>query len=594
VNRQSDNKEDLPSFATLVELLRWRALHQPDQTGYTFLADGDQQELRLTYKELDRRARHISAEINSLGAAGQPVLLVFPSGLDFIAAFFGCLYSGSIVVTAYPPRPNRQSDRVAVIIRDSGAKVIITQEKIRTIMKTSVEGLENIEHLQFLTIGDLDQCPDSTWNPADINADSLALIQYTSGSTAQPNGVMVSHGNILHNSLITATAYEASPTDICVGWLPMTHDMGLIGNMLQPLYIGCHYIFMTPEHFLVRPIRWLRAISKYQATASGGPNFAFDYCAQKIKPELRDELDLSHWDLAYTGAEIIRSETLERFSAAFAPCGFKPEAFYPCYGLAESTLFVTGGSKAALPVERYFNADALGEMRVASDEGNKKSSELSRALVGCGLPLLDQQVIIVDPETCSRCSGDQIGEIWISGPSVAKGYWRQSQKTEQVFNAYLKDSGGGPYLRSGDMGFIYDDELFISGRLKDLIIIAGANHFPADIEITVENCHQAVRSNCVGAISADIDGAERLIVIAEIDRHFLKEQKQENAEAAGVSITGLDNVMAAIRGAISRNHDLSVYDICFIRQSTIPKTSSAKIQRHVCRKRYLEGELILV
>jgi len=581
------NNENIPDVATLVGLLRWRALHQPDQIGYTFLADGDQQEISLTYKELDRRARQVSAVINSFGAAGQPVLIVLPSGLDFIVAFFGCLYSASIVVTAYPPRPNRPSERIGVIIRDSGATVVITKEKIRAVIASSDAGVEGVQNLSWITTDDLDNCAVSDWELPDVNADSLALLQYTSGSTAQPNGVMVSHGNILHNSRIIEVAFQHTSATVVVGWLPMTHDMGLIGNMLQPLYIGCRCIFMAPEHFLVRPVRWLRAISTYQATTSGGPNFAFDYCAQNIKPELREELDLSHWGLAFSGAEIVRPETLERFSTAFAQCGFNREAFYPCYGLAESTLIATGGSKMALPIERNFNADALGEMRVVPEHVGK-NSEKRRTLIGCGRPRLEQQVIIVNPDTCLRCSSDQIGEIWISGTSVAQGYWRQPHKTEQMFKGYLNDTGEGPFLRSGDLGFIHDDELFVSGRLKDIIIIAGTNHFPVDIEITVENCHSAVRSNCVAAIGVEVAGAERLGVVVEIERNYLKEAQEDDDGAA------LNGGRTAMREAISKNHDLSVYEICLIRQSTIPKTSSAKIQRHVCRNRYFAGELILV
>lgn len=553
------------SATTLIDVLRWRALHEPDVRAYTFLVDGEQEELRITYKELDRRARNIAALIQSIGAGQQPVLLMFPSGLEFIAAFFGCLYAGSIAVTAYPPRPNRSLERFGVIAQDSGAKVVITQDSIRSRIESSVAEMEGVKNLRWITIDNIDDDGEQDWTPPKIDEQSLAFLQYTSGSTARPKGTMISHGNILHNSRMISDAFQHTTSTVAVGWLPMTHDMGLIGYMLQPIYVGFRCILMSPEHFLVRPVRWLRAISRFKATTSGGPDFAYDYCSQKIKPELRDELDLSSWDLAFIGAEHVRPDTINRFSEVFAQCGFHREAFYPCYGLAESTLMVTGGSKSAPPVELSLN------------------TEKSRALIGCGHPWLDQEVIIVDPETCQRCPNDHIGEIWISGSSVAQGYWQQSPETEEVFHGNLRDTGEGPFLRSGDLGFMQDGDLFISGRLKDVIIIGGTNHFPIDIEITVEKSDRALRTNCVAAISIDVDGAERLVIIAEVDRHFLAAGKKQVIE----------NLTAAIRQAVSLNHDLSAHAICLIRQSTIAKTSSAKIQHHVCRKQYLAGELIL-
>lgn len=551
---------------TLIDVLRWRALHEPELQAYTFLADGEQEELCLTYKELDRHARRIATFFHSIGAHRKPVLLMFPSGLEFIAAFFGCLYAGSIAVTAYPPRPNRSLERFAVIARNSGAKVVITQESIRSRMESSVAEMGGGKDLRWITLDNIDDGSEEDWTPPDVDHRSLAFLQYTSGSTARPKGTMISHGNIMHNSRMISDAFQHTTSTVAVGWLPMTHDMGLIGYVLQPLYVGFRCILMSPEHFLVKPVRWLRAISRYKATTSGGPDFAYDYCSRKIKPELRGDLDLSSWDLAFTGAEHIRPDTIGRFSTAFEQCGFRREAFYPCYGLAESTLMVTGGAKSAQPVQL------------------SRNNEKDLALIGCGRPWLDQKVIIVDPDTCRRCSDNHVGEIWISGSSVAQGYWRQSQKSDEIFHCYLQDTEDGPYLRSGDLGFIQDGELFISGRLKDIIIIGGTNHFPIDIEITVENCHQALRTNCVAAVSIESDGAERLVIVAEIDRHFLTTGEDQ----------AIENVTAAIRQAVSQNHDLATQAICLIRQSTIAKTSSGKIQRHVCRKQYLSGELVRV
>ncbi len=596
VGQRPEQPDDSSTFATLVDLLRWRAVNEPERTGYTFLADGETKEIRLTYGELDRRAQSIAARIQEHGGAGQPVLIVLPSGLDFVAAFFGCLYAGSIAVTAYPPRPNRPADRIGVIVQDSGAQVIITQANIRPRISASVAQSHASQAFSWIEIDAAvdaeanSDSPAADWVEPNITGDSVALLQYTSGSTAQPNGTVVSHANILHNLELTRQAFEHTADSVVVGWLPMTHDMGLIGNMLQPLYVGCHCIFMAPEHFLIRPIRWLKAISRYQATTSGGPNFAYDYCAQKIKPEQIADLDLSHWSLAFSGAEPVRANTIEHFSSAFASIGFQREAFYPCYGLAECTLMVTGGDKAAAPVENYFNADALSDMRAVIEPDEKVNR---RALIGCGQPWLDLQLLIVDPDTRAACGDDQVGEIWIAGSSVAQGYWRQPETTAAVFAGYLQGDRQGPYLRTGDLGFIHAGQLFVSGRLKDLIIIAGANHFPVDLEISAENCHHAIRPNCVAAFSAEVDGAERLIIIAEIERHYLRDLDRSE-ESAGIGSRQLDQVKDAIRGGIAANHDLATYDICLVQQTTVPKTASGKIQRHLCRRQYLGGELSLV
>lgn len=588
MREQPENQFD---GATIVDVLRHRALREPEARGYTFLADGEQKEVALSYKELDRRARVIATMLRSAGAAGKPVLLVLPSGLEFIAAFFGCLYAGSIVVTAYPPRPNRPVQRLAVIAKDSGASVVLTLEAVRSQCETRVAELDDIQALNWITVDRIDGHESAEWLVPSIDEQSIALLQYTSGSTGLPKGTMVSHGNIMHNSKVIRMAFQHSHQSVVVGWLPMTHDMGLIGNMLQPLYVGCPLVFMAPEHFLIKPIRWLRAISRYRATTSGGPNFAYDYCSQRIKPELRDELDLSRWDLAFNGAEPIRSKTMERFTAEFSPYGFRRETFYPCYGLAESTLFVTGGSKSAAPVARRVDADELGSNRVVVRDNDDDSG---RVLTGCGQSWLDQHVVIVDPEDCRSCPEGSIGEIWIAGPSIAQGYWNNALETERAFEGFLKDNGQGPFLRSGDLGFFQDGELFVCGRLKDLIIISGSNHFPSDIELTVENCHHAIRPNSVAAVSADFDGVERLVVIAEIDRHFLTRSEDSGSDAQGRSTSGIEEIKTAIREGVARNHDLSAHEICLIRQSTLPRTASAKIQRHLCRNKFLAGELTLV
>jgi acyl-CoA synthetase (AMP-forming)/AMP-acid ligase II len=519
------------------------------------------------------------------------VLLVFPSGLEFIAAFFGCLYAASIPVPVSPTRPNRSSERFNAIARDSGASAILTLEALRARLQSSVSPAEEAARFRWLTVdGVTDPSRADDWVAPRIEAESVAFLQYTSGSTASPKGTIVSHANVLHNSRLIHEAFGSNEASVGVGWLPMTHDMGLIGDVMQPLYVGFPVVFMAPEHFLVKPIRWLRAISRYRATISGGPNFAYDFCSQRVKPEVREDLDLSSWELAFNGAEPVRPETIRRFSAEFSVCGFRREAFYPCYGLAESTLMVAG-AKLTPGAEKRFKTTALTSNRaVVADR-----LEDGRPFVGSGRAGIDQQIVIVDPETCERLSDGQIGEIWIRGPSVALGYWRRPEDTESVFRAYLRDDGAGPYLRSGDLGFLVDGELFITGRLKDLIIIAGANHFPADIEMTVEKCHSAIRANGVAAFSVDVSGAERLVVVAEIDHHHSRIQSALDGQSGdGRSTSDLQCVEDSIREAVARKHDLSVHMICLIRQATIPRTSSGKIQHHLCRQQYVSGGLDII
>ena len=331
---------------------------------------------------------------------------------------------------------------------------------------------------------------EGAWTEPQVTPESLAFLQYTSGSTSSPKGVMVSHGNILHNEGLIQRAFRQTARSTIVGWLPVYHDMGLIGNVIQPLYVGAACVLMSPVAFLQSPLRWLQAITRYRATTSGGPNFAFDLCARKVRQAQRDTLDLSSWQVAYNGAEPIRLETLERFSAAFEPCGFRREAFLPCYGLAEATLLVSGSLRTASPRVEHVQAVGLESHRVVeAAAGDGKAVPL----VGCGEVTDGQELVIVHPDSSRRCAPDQVGEIWVAGPSIARGYWNRPEETERNFHARLAETGGGTFLRTGDLGFLKDGELFITGRLKDLVIIRGLNHYPQDIEQTVEKAHATLR-----------------------------------------------------------------------------------------------------
>ena len=559
---------------TLVEILRWRAQYQPDQRAYTFLVDGESKEVHLTYAELDQQARAIAARLREMGAIGERALLLYPPGLDFIAAFFGCLYAGVVAVPSYPPRRKRPSPRLQAIVRDAEPAVVLSDVTIREQVQQYAS--DELPDLPWLVTDQINLSESSEWQEANISSESLAFLQYTSGSTATPKGVMLSHGNLLHNLAIIQEGFEITPFSQGVIWLPPYHDMGLIGGILEPLYAGFPVTLMSPVAFLQKPIRWLRAVSHYKGTISGGPNFAYDLCVEKITPQERATLDLSSWQVAFNGAEPIRNETLERFSKAFEPAGFRHEAFYPCYGLAEGTLIVSGGMKSHPPIIYQVDGHALIENKVIeSDHGT--------TLVGCGTSKLGQKIMIVDPQSSTLSTDGQIGEIWVSGASVAKGYWNRAEQTKQTFEAYLLDTDDVPFLRTGDLGFFHHGELFITGRLKDLIIIRGRNHYPQDIELTVEKSHPALRPGCGAAFSVDIAGQERLVVVQEVKRTHRRQVAKQ-----------VDEVATAIRQAILEAHQLDVYAIVLLKPQRVPKTSSGKIQRQACRNAFLNDTLDVI
>ncbi|UFJ41460.1 amino acid adenylation domain-containing protein [Brevibacillus humidisoli] len=563
--------EETLTFSTMVELLQWRGREQPDQEAYRFLLDGEMTEESMTYAELDRQARMIGGMLQQMGAVGERVLLLYQPGLDYIAAFFGCLYAGSIAVPAYPPSSRRLMPRLHAIAVDSQAKAALTTSRIAADIQEGFTSLPGMDRLVWLVTDQLQTVSDADWKQPELTRDSLAFLQYTSGSTSTPKGVMVSHGNLLHNLSLIKESFTIDSQDRSVIWLPPYHDMGLIGGILQSLYTGFHTTLMSPFDMMQRPLRWLQAITRKQATISGGPNFAYDLCVRKITEEQKRELDLSSWQVAFNGAEPIRHETLERFAEAFASCGFRKEAFYTCYGLAEGTLFVSGGQRNVFPVVRTFDKEALSDNRVLemSDAAEKGDGQ---TLIGCGRSASDQLLCIVHPETKVRCAPDEIGEIWVAGPSVAHGYWGNEAQSTETFAARLSDTGEGPFLRTGDLGFLHKDELFVTGRLKDLIIIRGRNYYPQDIELSAYRSHQALRPECA-AFSIEVDGEERLAVVAEIDRHY----RQVDAE----------EVIGCIRQAIAQEHGLQVYAVQLVRFGSIPKTSSGKIQRRFCREAFL-------
>ncbi len=573
--RSTTTEQDI---STIVDLLQHRANHQPDRLTYTFLQDGETETGQLTYQDLDRQSRAIAAQLQSLVSAGSRALLLYPPGLDFIAAFFGCLYAGVVAVPAYPPRRNQNISRLQSILASSQATLALTTATLMaSIAERFAEGTD-LAHLQWLATDTVDNSLAATWQPVSIRPDALAFLQYTSGSTGTPKGVMVSHGNVMHNSALIHQCFADTAASRGVSWLPPYHDMGLIGGILQPLYVGAPMILMPPLAFLQKPIRWLQAISNFQATTSGGPNFAFDLCVQKIKPEQLATLDLSSWKVAFTGAEPIRASTLQQFADTFTACGFDQSAFYPSYGMAETTLMISGKTQGTAPLLHSVDAMALENNQICIAPTH---SAESRTLVGCGRSLQGLQVVIVDPERLTPCAANQVGEVWVAGASVAQGYWNQPQQTEATFHAYLSDTGEGPFLRTGDLGFLLDGELFITGRIKDLMIIRGQNHYPQDIEFTVENSHAALRAGAGAAFTVDVKSEERLVIVQEVERHYLRK-------------LNVKETVGSICQAVSAQHGLQVYATVLVKTGSIPKTSSGKIQRYACRAQFLNGTLSVV
>ena len=558
--------------SNLIELLQHRALHQGDDIGFRFLVDGEKETIEWTYADVDRKARAVAASLQAMDLEGERALLLYPSGLDFVAAFFGCLYAGVTAVPAYPPRRNRNMARIDSIANDAQAKIALTTFDVLQRVQTMIGDTPALQQIRWRAT---DQCDDSladTWRRPDVHGETLAFLQYTSGSTGTPKGVMLSHANLMHNSAMISYAFEHTRSGSGCFWLPLYHDMGLIGGILQPLYMGKANSLVSPTHFLQKPVRWLQLLSQCGATISGGPNFAYDLCVEKVTDEQKKTLDLSRWSLAFNGAEPVRAETIERFSKAFAECGFRREAFYPCYGLAEATLIVTGGFKQAPPTVCSFQREGLENHNVIEVEPGSKGS---RALVSSGGNLLDQQIQITDPETFEPFDDNHVGEIWVSGPSVARGYWQRDELTNQVFNAYLSD-GRGPFLRTGDLGFKRDGELFVTGRLKDLIIIRGVNYYPQDIEQTVQAAHEHVKNDGGAAVIVGEEGEEKLVVVQE-----------------AVRLRGLkfEEIIEAIRKKVAAENELAVSAIVLLKSGSIPKTSSGKIQRHACHDGYLAGTL---
>ncbi|MEU1466831.1 fatty acyl-AMP ligase [Streptomyces sp. NPDC005761] len=563
---------------SMVDVLLSQASLQPEKVAFRFLAtgdcDGEVQE--WTYGRLGRRARAIGGYLQERGLAGSRAVLLYPPGLEFIGAYLGCLSAAVVAVPGLPPQGRSQNHRalrrVRRMIADADAEVILGTKQIIAGLGAMSEHLPELDAALCIATEDIPDEAGDSWRACDLAPDSVAFLQYTSGSTTAPRGVMVTHGNLMDNQRILSQGMGHTPEtveewggELYVSWLPVYHDLGLIAPVLNNLYMGGTSTLFSPLYFLQQPERWLTAISRYRAHTSGGPNFAYELCLRDATPALLDRLDLSRWRVALNAAEPVRATTLRRFADTFAAAGFRPEALHPGYGLAEATLMVSGG-----PVGR--------EPRTAGRPGSGASSGggAGGELVSCGPPGAGLTVVIADGERQLECAEGEIGEVWVAGESVTDGYWRNVRATREVFQAALKDGRGG-FLRTGDLGFMRDGELYVTGRLKDLLVIDGRNHYPQDLELSAETAHPAIRPGCIAAFSVeDGTGGEHPVVVAE---------------TTATTAARCAEVEAAVRGAVGEAHGLSLRQVVLIRPGTIPKTSSGKIQRKACRAAYAEGTL---
>jgi len=565
--------------ATLVDVLQQRICEDPARVAYTFCEDGEIEDGSLSYGQLDTRAREIAAWLQQTTTVGDRVLLVLPPGLDYIAAFMGCIYAGALAVPTYPPGVNHQRDigsRFRVVLQDACPAIGLTTASLLERLKPLIGADSEIAKVRWETINSV-AAPAAYWVRPALGPETLAFLQYTSGSTTVPRGVMVSHGNLLANERAIQAACNHSSESTFVGWLPLYHDMGLIGNVLQPLFTGARSILMPPAAFLQRPMRWLRAISHYRAYTSGAPNFAYDLCVRRATDAELEGVDLSSWEVAFNGAEPVRDGTLERFSARFASYGFRPWKFFPCYGLAEATLMVSGGPHRTPPVMAELSADCVREGHAVSID--EKPGPIHR-LVGCGKPLPEQEIAIVHPENLSRCAPGTIGEIWISGPCVAQGYWNQPEVSNKVFCATIAgDDKDRQWLRTGDLGILRTGILFVTGRLKELIIIRGRNYYPQDIELTVEQSSLSLRRGCGACFTVSIHDEEALVLVQEVERD---------------SMNRANTLIETIRAAVTMDHGLQAHAIVLVKPGGVPKTTSGKIRRNDCRQSFLEDALPVV
>ncbi len=563
---------------SIVEILHQRSLCSPNECAYTFLSGEPLEETAITYKDLDLKARSVAVHLQAIAQKGDRVLLLENSGLAFLSAFFGCLYAGLIAVPGYPPRRGRSVPALEGMATDAGATAAFVKSEVIKDVDVYLRHYPKLCSLQMVDIDSISLKLADEWVLPKFDSGVPAYLQYTSGSTSQPKGVIVNHDNLLCNLHHFKVAHNFTPESVMVSWLPPYHDMGLVLGLLQAVYTGFHCVFMAPATFAQKPIRWLQAISDYKGTHSAAPNFAYDLCANSITEENSKGLDLKNWMATVNGAEPVRAVTIDRFTQAFERFGFRRQTLCPCYGLAEATLMVTFVSPAADAVNCWLDTKALAVNRIKE---TTPDDPCGRVFVGCGRPPQDTSVVVVNPQSFAICPDDEIGEIWVRGATVAAGYWHKASETEITFGGCLVDTEEGNWLRTGDLGFLRWGELFLVGRLKEMIIIRGQNHYPQDIELTVQGSHCALQADGVAAFSVEIEGEERLTVVQEVKRTALRNISPEE-------------ICECVQGAIHREHGIFLHQLCLVKPTTVSKTSSGKIMRGVMRQRFMDNDFASV
>lgn len=559
---------------TLPAALRHWGDERAEELAFVFLENGERESARLTWGALRRRTLALSAHLRTRGLTGRPVVLNYPPGLDLITAFCACLDAGVIAVVIPHLLPNRSTDRIDAIAASARPAALLTHR--------ADDALEGVAALAGLPVIATEDWPDDGRGPdggPTPSPDAIAFLQYSSGSTGAPKGAVVTHENLIANLRMLKAGLDLEARPRSLNWLPLFHDMGLVANVGLPLYCGGTSVQMSPLAFIQKPMRWLRAISAYGAQVSGGPNFAYEHCLRMLKPEQRDGLDLRSWRVAYCGAEPVRAETLQRFAETFAPVGLRRSAFWPCYGLSEATIFATGGPALTGVTTLAVDAQALavGEVVPVTDDAAP-----SRDVVACGQSWGEQRIAIVDPARSRRLPPGRVGEIWLSGPHITRGYWSDAEATARAFGQHLEGESDATYLRTGDLGFLHEDRLFVTGRLKDILIVRGANHHPEDIEHTVALAHPLLTGGAGAAFAIEREGDEpRVVVLQEVPRRTLADLDVEAATRAAAT-------------AISERHGIRPDEVRLVRFGSLPRTTSGKVQRHRCRDLYLAGELALV
>jgi acyl-CoA synthetase (AMP-forming)/AMP-acid ligase II len=548
----------------LCQLAHWSE-DRPDRRAYAFLAGGRLED-ELSYAALRDRVEALGARLAACGRPGDRAMLMLPPGLDYVVAFLACLAARRVAVTAYAPGPEKSARRLAAILRDSRPAVVLCPAAAAPAVGALADDAGLAPRILHPESGAGADAGGRLDLPTDLAPDELALLQYTSGSTSAPKGVMVTHGNLLHNSEAIRRLFRHDADTRVVSWLPPFHDMGLVGGILQSLHCGGASHLMSPIEFLQRPHRWLQAISAHRATSAGGPDFAFRHCVERVKPEQMADVDLGSWRVAFNGAETVHASTLDAFADKFAPWGFRRASFLPCYGLAEATLLVSAGAAEGGAVAATFDRASLqaGYAQAAAAPGGQP-------LVGAGRAAHGQQVAIVAPDSRRECLDGEVGEICVAGTGVARGYWERPAETAQAFGLELPGrADDGRFLRTGDLGFRRGGELFVCGRLKDLIVLKGQNFHPPDIEGALHARAGAGRANAVAAFSLSVRDEEHLAVAQEV-------------EGRAHDRAGLERRIRATRSTVFSESGVSPHVVFLMRAGSLPRTTSGKIQRQRCR-----------